>query len=58
MATLKTMTEVCEQLCSSRNTVYELMRAGKLKSLKIGRSLRFRQEDIDSYVFDLVGAAQ
>lgn len=34
----------------STSTIYELIRRGELKSYRVGRNLRFSQEDLDDYV--------
>ncbi len=47
--------EVAEQLKVSVSTIRTLVRTGKLRAYRIGgRQLRFRQEDIDSYVDSVV----
>lgn len=47
---LLTVKDVCAQLQASRTTIHVLRRAGELRPLKIGRNVRFRQEDIDTYL--------
>jgi putative molybdopterin biosynthesis protein len=42
--------EVAKILHVSKSTVYELIRQGELGSYKIGRKVRFTQEDVDTYV--------
>ncbi|MDO4297582.1 MAG: helix-turn-helix transcriptional regulator [Lachnospiraceae bacterium] len=34
----------------SKNTVYELIRRGEINSYKVGRKIRFTQEDVDDYI--------
>lgn len=34
----------------SKNTVYEMIRRGEINSYKVGRKIRFTQEDIDEYI--------
>ena len=43
---LYTVEEVAEQLRCTPQHVYNLMKAGKLRSLKLGRSRRIRHEDL------------
>lgn len=42
--------EVAEMLHISRSTVYELIRRGEINSYKIGRKVRFTQDDVDVYI--------
>jgi excisionase family DNA binding protein len=42
--------EAGERLRISESTVYRLLRAHKLKGLKIGRALRFTEEEILSFI--------
>ncbi|MDO4556859.1 MAG: helix-turn-helix domain-containing protein, partial [Lachnospiraceae bacterium] len=42
--------DVAAILHISKNTVYELIKRGELKSYKVGRKIRFTQEDIDDYI--------
>lgn len=37
-------------LSISRNTAYELVRSGKIRSIKIGRSYRIPREAVDQYL--------
>ena len=43
----------CLALSSSRATVYRLIEAGKLKPVKLGRSTRFRAEDVEAFAASL-----
>ena len=45
-ARLLRMREVQQVLSVSRGTVYKLIEVGKLKPVKIGRAVRFREDDI------------
>ena len=46
-----TATEVAELLGNrSRNPVYVLARDGRLPVVRIGRAVRFRAEDVESFV--------
>ncbi|MDO4983300.1 MAG: helix-turn-helix transcriptional regulator [Eubacteriales bacterium] len=42
--------EVADILHISKSTVYELIRRGEINSYKIGRKVRFTQEDVDAYI--------
>jgi excisionase family DNA binding protein len=46
--------EVAEVLGISRSTVYELLYAGALTSVRIGAARRVRQRDLEAFVRDLV----
>ncbi len=50
---LLTTKEACEYLNISRATLYKLIREGKLKPLKIGRSTRFDRRDLDRFIESL-----
>ena len=42
--------EVAELLHVSRSTIYDLIRRGELHSYRIGRKVRFTQDDVDAYI--------
>lgn len=42
--------EVAKLLHVSKNTVYEMIRRGELNHFKVGRKIRFTQEDINNYI--------
>lgn len=42
--------EVAELLGLSRNTVFRLLKAGDLKSIKVGGSRRITVEQLDAYL--------
>ena len=42
--------EVAEILHVSRSTIYDLIRRGEIHSYKIGRKVRFTQDDVDAYI--------
>lgn len=42
--------EVAQILHVSKNTVYEMIRRGEINSYKVGRKIRFTQEDVDDYI--------
>jgi len=50
MSRLFNTKEAGERLRISESTVYRLLRAQKLKGLKIGRALRFTEEEILSFI--------
>ena len=42
--------EVAELLHVSKSTIYELIRRGEINSYKVGRKVRFTQDDVDAYI--------
>ena len=46
-ARLLTVNEVADLLRVSRMTVYRLIKEGQLKALRVGRSYRLREDDVD-----------
>ena len=42
--------EVADILHVSKSTVYDLIRRGEIHSYKIGRKVRFTQDDVDAYI--------
>lgn len=42
--------EVAELLHVSKSTIYELIKRGEINSYKIGRKVRFTQDDVDAYI--------
>ena len=42
--------EVADMLHVSKSTVYDLIRRGEIHSYKIGRKVRFTQDDVDAYI--------
>ena len=42
--------EVADILHVSKSTIYDLIRKGEIHSYKIGRKVRFTQDDVDSYI--------
>ena len=52
MATNKSLStvEVAELLHVSKSTIYELIRRGEINSYKVGRKVRFTQDDVDAYI--------
>ena len=47
-----TVAEVAKLLRVSNMTVYRLVQAGQLPAVRVGRSYRIREEDIDKYLAD------
>ncbi len=54
---LLTTEETCETLSIGRTRLYELMRAGEIVPVRIGRCLRFRSVDLERFVAGLAGGA-
>ncbi|HET9060905.1 MAG TPA: helix-turn-helix domain-containing protein [Acidimicrobiales bacterium] len=52
-----TVAEVADLLRVSNMTVYRLVQAGRLPAVRVGRSYRIREEDVDSYLADQYTAA-
>ncbi|MFD7978821.1 helix-turn-helix domain-containing protein [Streptomyces sp. NPDC059071] len=50
---LFTVKDAAEYLSFSRSTVYELMAAGELPYVKVGRSRRIRLAELDAFVAQL-----
>ena len=42
--------DVAQILHVSKSTIYELIRRGEINSYKIGRKVRFTQDDVDAYI--------
>ena len=47
-----TVSEVAEMLRVSSMTVYRLINSGELPAVRIGKSFRLREEDVDKYLAD------
>ena len=47
-----TVAEVAGQLRVSNMTVYRLIQAGQLPAVRVGRSYRLREADVDRYLAD------
>lgn len=45
-----TAQDVADRLKIAKNTVYELIKRGEINSYKVGRKVRFTQEDVDAYI--------
>lgn len=45
-----TVAEVAGQLRVSTMTVYRLIKAGQLPAVRVGKSYRVREEDVDQYL--------
>jgi len=48
--TIMSLEEVAKMLKVSERTVQREVTAGKLKAFKVGRSLRFRLEEVEKYM--------
>lgn len=51
-ARLLTANEVADLLRVSRMTVYRLIKTGEMPTVRVGRSYRFREEDVHSYLME------
>jgi excisionase family DNA binding protein len=51
-ARLLTVAEVARMLRVSNMTVYRLISGGELPALRIGKSYRLRDDDVDKYLTD------
>ncbi len=49
---LLTVREVAEVMRVSNMTVYRLIQAGDLAAVRVGKSYRLREDDIDKYLGD------
>jgi excisionase family DNA binding protein len=49
-ARLLTVNEVADLLRVSRMTVYRLIKEGEIAALRVGRSYRLREDDVDDYL--------
>jgi excisionase family DNA binding protein len=49
-ARLLTVSEVADLLRVSKMTVYRLINEGSIGSLRVGRSYRLREDDVDDYL--------
>jgi excisionase family DNA binding protein len=47
---LLTVPEVAQRLAISRAQIYSLKATGELKFVKIGRSTRFREADVEAFI--------
>jgi excisionase family DNA binding protein len=45
-----TMQEAAEHLKTTRQTIFKMIKTGKLRGNKIGRGYRFLQEDLDKLI--------
>ena len=49
-ATLLTVAEAAKRLSIPRASMYEKVRRGEVQAVKLGRSIRFRLEDLEGYI--------
>ncbi len=54
---LKDLPAACEHLTVSRAKLYNLIAAGEIKAVKIGRSTRFETADLDAFIDRLISKA-
>jgi excisionase family DNA binding protein len=47
---LLTVKEACEYLNISRAMLYKLIKEGKIKPIKLGKSTRFDKKDLDDFI--------
>ena len=47
---LLSLPEVCQELGEERTVVHQRLRSGEIPSLKLGRSLKVRQPDLEEYI--------
>jgi excisionase family DNA binding protein len=47
---LFTVSDVAKALCLSQSKVYKLAESGELQSVKIGKTLRFSKEQVESFI--------
>lgn len=50
-----TTDEVMDYLLIGRNTLYELLRTGKIKGFKIGSNLKIPKKAVDEYIIQQSG---
>lgn len=50
--------DLAQQLAVSRSRAYELIASGQIPSLRIGRSVRVRREDLDLWVREQLRASE
>ncbi|MCK4782874.1 MAG: helix-turn-helix domain-containing protein [Desulfobacteraceae bacterium] len=49
---LLTARDIAYLMQISKSKAYDLMRSGEIPAVRIGRSIRVREEDIDQYIED------
>lgn len=49
-ASLITIDELCEILMIGKNTAYQLLKSGKIKSFKINRIWKIPRNSVDEYI--------
>jgi excisionase family DNA binding protein len=49
-STFLTVAEVAQSLRVSNMTVYRLISSGELPAVRVGKSYRLREEDVDAYL--------
>lgn len=53
-ALLVTIDEAARRLSIGRSHIYEVMRRGRLRSVRIGRSRRILERDLDAFISQLL----
>lgn len=56
-ARLLTVSEVADLMRVSRMTVYRSIKDGSMAALRVGRSYRLREDDVDNYLSERYTAA-
>lgn len=57
MSALLTPEQARERLNVGRNTVYELLRTGRLRSIRFGRAIRVTEGELERFVRDAEAGA-
>lgn len=52
---IMTVNEVCEELMISKNTVYALLKSGKLESIRNGRTWKIKRDGLERYILSESG---
>ena len=50
---LLSITEVCQELGMGKSWVYRHIHSGQIPSVKLGRNIKVRREDLEGYLEDL-----
>lgn len=54
MTEMLTVPQIAQELAVSRMTVYRLVHDGELPALRIGRSIRIRRHDLNTYIEEAI----
>ena len=52
---LMTVKEACDALHVGKNTIYELIRTGKIDSFRTGRTWKIKRDELSNYILNEVG---